>query len=237
MIYRKWMAAGAWVAMCLALGANARASEGTPAAITGLTLVGLAKLDGVAYASLVNVRTGEHFLPSSRAADGGIELVAVTGGEDAIIRQNGQSVQLRLGYAHGTAPVDVPPEVPTAGVNSPQADADAAALVPPPGRKLPLAFQMGDLSKLNLTDDQKAGLLRLRRNFVAAIGGGSGSSAGVTPVAEGSPGGGNSAPASSPSPSHTQVWQTAQEQSDAEFVMQFGTETFNLVQMDLAPNP
>jgi hypothetical protein len=209
--------------------------------VSELTLVGIAEADGVTYASLYDAQNGEHFLASTKSADGGLELVAVTEGESATIRQNGRSFLLRLSWPAATAelandvarPTETVQNIPLPG------SVEAATPKPPPNGKLPLVFQTGDLAKLNLSDEQKAAITRLRQQFVAAIGGGPAAVAGgITsttsePDAAALPATTTALPSTAtpaPEPPY-QDWLTAQEKSDAEFVMLFGQEAFNLSQM------
>ncbi len=233
---------------------SAKAFAESPVATSDLVLVGVAQSDGVTYASVVDAQTGERFLPSTRGADGGIELVEITADEDAILRQNGRSFLVHLGWASGTASVSNVIPQPTAvsqNIARPGAN-ETTTPTPPPGEKLPLVFQSGDLKGFNLTDDQKAMIVRLRQQFLASIGG-----TGSSPAAALAPGGptststgenpsspasqgatdGNAGSSSAAAPTPTQVWETAQEQSDDLFKMLFGTEAFNLYEMGLAPKP
>ena len=230
-------------ALLLALVLPAALIRADPIDASELTLVGLANADGITYASLVDPRTGEHFLPSTRSADDGLELVSVTASEEAIVRQNGQSYRLRLGWPQGSGTTVNEVPRPWANIPQPGVDPDAAP-TPPPGQKLPLVFQSGDMKGLNLTDEQKATIKHLRQQFLAEIGNGS-SVTGNLSAASGSSGkDAGEADVSSPAAISSGVpgvtttpqvrqWMTAQEQSDEEFVLQFGTEAFNLYQMGL----
>ena len=205
--------------------------------VSQLTLVGIAEVDGVTYASLYDAANGKHFLTSSKDAYDGLELVSVAEQESATIRQDGQTFLLRLSWPSGAVPVagevTVAQEIPLPG------SVEATAPRPPEGANLPLVFQVGDLAKLNLSDGQKATIVRLRQQFVAAVGGGSGGTvnqAGAT-VSEQDVAAPTTLPAGPLSPTTAPVdppyqnWLTAQEKSDAEFVMLFGQEAFNLSQM------
>jgi hypothetical protein len=207
--------------------------------VSQLTLVGIAEADGVTYASLYNAQNGEHFLTSSKDSDDGLELVAVASNESATIRQNGQTYLLRLSWPSGAAPVADESPAPVAQNIPLPGSVEATAPTPPEGAKLPLVFQVGNLAKLNLSDDQKAAIGRLRQQFTAAVGGGS--AAAVIQAAPAAPEPSVTAPetpaTSSPvattavaSPPY-QNWLTAQETSDAQFVMLFGEQAFLLSQM------
>jgi hypothetical protein len=220
-----------------------------------LMLVGVAEADGVIYASVVDAQTGERFLLNTRAADGGLELVSATAGESAVVRQNGQSFLLRLGWPSGMGNVGNSAPSPAAftvqNIPRPGADADVV-LTPPPGGKVPLVFQSGDMQGLNLTAGQKAIITRLRSQFVAAIGGGGGGASSTVPVpgatvateipASSTPGstalGSASAAVSNTSPeAQATVWETAQEQSDDIFRMLFGYQAFNAYEEGLHGQP
>ena len=77
-------------------------------------LVGLANLDGVDYASLVNKKTNERYLLASGKPQNGLTLVSVTQGQDrdktfAVVQNNGETLTLKLSAA--------PPALPVAGGN------------------------------------------------------------------------------------------------------------------------
>jgi len=210
--------------------------------VSRLTLVGIAEVDGVTYASLYDAANGKHFLTSSKDAYNGLELVSVASPESATIRQDGQTFLLRLSWPSGAVPVADETPAPVAQIIPLPGSVEATAPKPPEGAKLPLVFQTGDLAKLNLSDDQKTAISRLRQQFVAAVGGGS--AAPVTSTvptvapqdsAVTSPLGTSSPVAATPAVTDPpyQNWLTAQEKSDAEFVMLFGQEAFNLSQMGL----
>jgi hypothetical protein len=233
-------------ALLLALVLTAGVMRAEQIDASELTLVGLANANGITYASLVDPRTGEHFLPSTRSADDGLELVSVTGGQEAVVRQNGQSFRLRLGWAHGLGAVASEAPRSSADITQPGVDPDAVP-TPPAGQKLPLVFQSGDMKGFNLTDEQKATIKRLRQQFLAQVGGGSSAAGSSSVVTGGSVNDAGAADVSSPAtvsssgPDATTTpqvrkWLTAQEQSDEEFVLQFGTEAFNLYQMGLKSN-
>jgi len=226
---------GAFVAFLLATGVVRADGTVSPA---NLTLVGVAQADGVTYASVVDAQTGEHFLPSTRAADGGVELLEVTAEQDAVIRQNGQSYVLKLGWPQGTGTAgNVPPPVPVAQAISRDPTAPPP---PPPGAKLPLVFQSGDLKRFHLTDAQKAAILQLRQQFLAAIAGDPAPGATTSPSAVTAHSSTTAATATdsgdASSTSATpwfQDWPSAQEESDARFKMLFGYEAFNQYEMEL----
>jgi hypothetical protein len=211
--------------------------------VSNLSLVGVAEVDGVSYASLIDSRNGDHYLPSTRSAEGGLELVGVTGDQSATIRQNGRTFFFRLDeqgeQSTDGAAVTV---VVTTTVGS---STDGSVPTPPPGAKLPLVFQSGDMKGMNLSDAQKSAITRLRQQFLAALatGGGAGSSTTASATATASTSGqetntqtqdeSNGGDQSVPHDPRFQNWLTAQEISDATFQMEFGTEAFNLYEMSL----
>jgi len=207
--------------------------------VSKLTLVGIAEVDGVTYASLYDARNGEHFLTSSKGADERFELVGVIENESATIRQNGQTYLLRLSWPAEAVPVEAEATAPVAQNIPLPGSVEATAPKPPEGAKLPLVFQVGNLAKLDLSDDQKAAITRLRQQFVGAIGGGS---AAVASTAVSTVSGQDAAtpataaasslvPTAAPVDPPYQNWLTAQEKSDAEFTMLFGEQAFILSQM------
>ena len=245
---RNIVVSGATLMALAAFMASARSDS--PVDTSHLTLVGIAEANGTTYASLVDAQTGKHFIPSSRSADNGLELVSVREGEDAVIRQNGQSFVLKLGWPDGTGSEvnDVPrPEASPIAQYIPRPGTDPnAPPTPPPGEKLPLVFQARDLSSFDLTDAQKGIISRLRQQFVAAVSGGAGSAGSsaavlagatvdaapdtVTPV--------SSPPVAPPSAADPiPRWESAQEQSDDIFKMLFGYQAFNAYEMNLHRSP
>jgi hypothetical protein len=198
------------------------------------TLVGIAKFEGVSYASFIDERTGDHFLLSTQnKSDREVTLTAVHTQDDpsgtaAIVLSAG--VSLLLGFeAAVVAPSDLASSVNPAS-NLPRPGSTAVSeLKPPPGATLPLVFAEVDPRKMTLTDDQKATLSRLRQDFIKAVKGtdpATTSAAPATPADSASP-----SPAtnpSSPSPTDTALptWETAQEKSDEEFRMLYGTQAF-----------
>jgi hypothetical protein len=222
-------------ALVLALAAPAMARAEAPAGdVSKLALVGVAEQGGVAYASLFDYATGEHFLPSTKSPDGGYELVSVTDDENAVVRYNGQSIRLHLGLVGGGTLVATAPSSAAFAeqhIARPGSD-EAATPTPPPGAKLPLVFQSGDLSRLHLTDEQKSTIYRLRGQFLAAIGAGylspaTASTAAATPTATSSV----SSPTSASSSDPTATWNSAQERSDDIFKMLYGYQAFNAYEL------
>jgi len=237
-------------AMLMALAAfMTSARSDSPVDTSHLTLVGIAEANGTTYASLVDAQTGKHFIPSSRSADSGLELVSVREGEDAVIRQNGQSFVLKLGWPDGTGieAKDVPrpdasPIAQEQNIPRPGTDPNAPP-TPPPGEKLPLVFQARDLSGFDLTDAQKGIISRLRQQFVADVSGNAGSSGAVVAgtTVDATPGTvteTSSAPGVAPSSDDPiPRWESAQEQSDEIFKMLFGYQAFNAYEMNLHRSP
>ncbi len=107
------MAACALILIAQGLGWSARGNEQD---VSGFSLRGIARVEGIFYASIVNDQTGQHFLLSSRSPEQGLELLAITPSEEAIIRQAGRSFSLRLGWSGSAAAVatDFSPAKPAA---------------------------------------------------------------------------------------------------------------------------
>ena len=205
-------------------------------------LVGIARYDGVSYASIVDPQNGYHFLLSTISRSPlGLVLVSVATGQEsspsATIQKDGVSIILGLGEtvsldaAASVAPPlpasiaavqGVPPGIP-ARINYPK---------PPPGATLPLVFQEVDPTRMTLTAEQKATLNQLRQDFISDLAGASSAtssatnatSPGATSSPETSPAGGNP---NSTSNAQYQNWRAAQDKSDATFRMLFGTQAFN----------
>ncbi len=119
---------------------------------------------------------------------------------------------------------------------------NSGAPTPPRGGRLPLVFQSADLKGLKLTDEQQAVIARLKQEFVAAVGGKSptGETTASTDDSTAPVPSATDDPADAPvsgSAQKRRLWDSAQEQSDDELKMLFGTEAFNLYQMGLAPKP
>lgn len=229
-----------WNAALLVAVLAAGVVRAEDANLSDLTLVGLANTDGVIYASLYDARNGEHFLTSTKAATHGVELVGVNDYDSATVRQHGRSLLLHLDWSAGTNEV-TDTAVTLQNIPMP-GSVEATTPKPPPGRRLPLVFQSGDLKGFNLTDHQKAVVLGLRQQFLAAVGAAPASSVTSTPASDANTasgpgqsvgnGGDTAAPAS-----RSDAWESAQEQSDDMFRMLFGYQAFNLYQMGLIPKP
>jgi hypothetical protein len=85
------------------------------------SLVGIANLDGVDYASLVNKETNERYFLASGKPQNGLSLVSVTHGEDrdktyAVIQNNGQTLTLKLSDTAATAAGAPMPQVVNGGM-------------------------------------------------------------------------------------------------------------------------
>jgi hypothetical protein len=83
--------------------ATPEASDDSP----DYTLVGITQLEGVAYASVVDAHTGDHFLISSDQASRGLKLISIThstNGTDtfAQVQKDGQPLTLKLQPAAAT---------------------------------------------------------------------------------------------------------------------------------------
>ena len=78
------------------------ASTDAPAASPDYDLVGIAQIDGVSYASLIDKNNNnQHFLISGDHPAEGVSLVSITRGQNAgdttaVIQKNGQSLTLKL---------------------------------------------------------------------------------------------------------------------------------------------
>ena len=228
-----------FMVLLLATRALALAEDQTPGA-SGLTFVGVAEQGGVVYVSLFDNTTGDHFLPSTKASDGGYELMSITEDQDAIVRHNGQSFRLRMGVPDDPTPVaDGPSQASIQVPNLPRPGSDEAVMpTSPPGAKLPLVFQSDQVKGMIFSDDQKAIITRLRGQFLAAIGIGANSNAiasvpGATNTT--TPSAATAATSSSATP--TQTWISAQEYNDEIFRMLFGTQAFNAYEMGLGSKP
>lgn len=192
--------------------------------LSDYSLVGVAYLDGISYASLVDRQSNEHFVLTTGKPDQGFTLTSLTKDFDAVIEYKGQSVILKLGEGKATV-------ASTALSQSifPQTNFVVPThLAPPSGGTLPLVFQPVDAKTLNLSEEQQATFNRLRQDFVQAIGrNGSSASSQATDSSDDKSLGTTDA-------QRLKNWKTAQKQSDEQFKMLFGTEAFNLYQMELS---
>ena len=230
-----------WMSALLCFLAGALLAPGADRKLVSadLLLVGVAHLDGAFYASVVDKRTDEHFLLSAGVSEYSVKLVSITSAYDAIVEQDGQSTVLRLGWDSSSPLPDASNRAASASSIS-SISHPAALPTPPPGESLPLVFQALDPRKIQLTEEQQAIVSQLRQKFLGAIGG---SNSGVSPATTATNVGNapadtqNAVTSSNQAVRRTQVWQTAQEQNDAEFKMLFGVQAFNLYQMGLASHP
>jgi hypothetical protein len=75
--------------------------EAGPSTSPDYSLVGIAKVDGISYASLIDKKNQEHFLLGTDKGDRGLSLVSITEGKDtdnsfAVISRDGVTTQLKL---------------------------------------------------------------------------------------------------------------------------------------------
>ena len=200
------------------------------------SLVGVARFDGISYASLIDRQTKEHFLLSTEKAENGLTLTSITSdwsasGASAVIQQDGRLIILKLGSNERGAVSDTPsPQTVPLANSFPMPDlATPDHPTPPPGASLPLVFQSVDTKALNLSEEQQAIINRLRQDFSSA-------------VDEKSPNNSNST-ANSQNTNGQNItdaqqlknWRKAQMQSDNLFRMLFGTQAFNSYQMAVSP--
>ena len=124
-----------WTKSPFAVATSEASAETSP----DYLLVGIANVDGISYASMVETKTPqEHFLISTDKATRGLTLTSITRNHDdtyAVVQKDGQSITLKLEQAPpatpaapGTPPVNT---VVTPGVIIPQ--------IPMPGAGLPTA--------------------------------------------------------------------------------------------------
>jgi hypothetical protein len=96
-------------------------------------LVGIAKVDGVSYASVIEKQNQEHFLISSDKPTRGLTLTSITRSPDgsdtyAMVQKDGQSITLKLEQPPAlTAVPGAPPNASTPGIITPQITMPGAA--------------------------------------------------------------------------------------------------------------
>jgi len=228
---------------------SAESSDAVESSLTSsnYTLVGIAKFDGISYASLLDGQTGGHFLLSTdKKSDLDVTLISVrtyddASGPAAIIEKDNVSVLVKLesgislassGLISSPALFTQPSSVP----NNPQSGSpDISKLKPPPGAKLPLVFQEVDPNKMTLSDEQKATLKQLRQDFINTVNGvGVGNAiadVSASALASNLSANANIAVAASQNAStgdrQYQNWIAAQEHSDEMFRMLYGYQAFN----------
>jgi hypothetical protein len=233
---------------------SVRAGDLAPASFD-YSLVGLARFDGVAYASLINTKTQEHILLSTATSERFLKLVSVTPDDDpagpsALIQNNGVSILLKLGSDAFQVPTNSPTESATESrANAAHSDASRspilpmpgaakpASLKPPPGGALPLVFRPVNLKALNLTEEQQAIINQLRQSFTNVVSGTNSSNTDAQTTSSN----GNTNDSFGTSQNATtgdqqlRNWRSAQELSDDLFKMRFGYQAFNQYQMALVP--
>jgi hypothetical protein len=82
-------------------------------------LAGIAKVDSVSYASIIDNHNNEHFVVSSDKPDRGLTLTSISRSSDgkgtfAIVQKNGQAITLKLQPLPAAIPVPGQPGAPTA---------------------------------------------------------------------------------------------------------------------------
>jgi len=83
------------------------------------SLVGIANVDGISYASLIDAHNQEHFLISSDKPNRGLTLTSITRNHDdtyAAVQKDGQSITLKLEQPPPTAAVAGAPPTNTVGM-------------------------------------------------------------------------------------------------------------------------
>jgi len=122
-------------------------SEATGESSPDYFLVGIANVDGISYASVIERQSQEHFLISTDQTTRGLKLTSITRGHDgsdtyAVVQKGGQSITLKLEQPPAApATPGAPPLTNTAvmpGVLTPQ--------IPMPGAGLPSAGSVRPLS-------------------------------------------------------------------------------------------
>ena len=211
------------------------------------TLVGIAKFDGISYASLLDRQTGNHFLLSTdKKSELNVALSSVRtdydpSGPAAIVEKDSVSVIVKLesGISLASSGLVSSPALftqPSLAPNTPQSGSlDFSKLKPPPGTKLPLVFQEVDPNKMTLSDEQKATLKQLRQDFINTVNGvGVGNAiadVSASALASNLSANANIAVAASQNAStgdrQYQNWIAAQEHSDEMFRMLYGYQAFN----------
>lgn len=159
------------------------ASVSAPQDSFNYALVGVARFDGVSYASLINRQTKMRLLLFTDKPVDGLKLISVggdeaTAGPSAIIDRAGVSIQLKVEADPGTdlsVPLSLAPSAFTNQVTRlpPPSSVSLAPRKPPPGTSLPLVFQAVDPQKLNLSVEEQQAINQLRRDFLSATNGAS----------------------------------------------------------------
>ena len=88
-------------------------------------LVGIAKIDGISYGSLIEVQNQEHFLISTDKPTRGLTLTSITHSQDgsdtfAVVQKDGQAITLKLQQAPALTP----------GLGAPGINAPAPGMTP-----------------------------------------------------------------------------------------------------------
>jgi hypothetical protein len=226
-----------------ATAGNSSDGEASSVDASSYELVGIARLDGISYASIIEPQSGYHFLLSTvdPSADG-LVLASVRTDDDpsgpsVTVREDGVNVVLAMGVTTTPSSSSVfqsPPAVEAVNVApaiTQKGQASAGILKPPPGAMLPLVFQEVDPAKMRLTDDQKVILSQLRQDFINAVNG-TGAPGSVNATTTGAAQATtDSSAATNQNTTNTntayQNWLSAQDKSDATFRMEFGTQAFN----------
>ncbi|MCE0483754.1 MAG: hypothetical protein LV479_05900 [Methylacidiphilales bacterium] len=186
-------------------------------------LVGIAKIDDVAYANLIDSQNGSHFLLFTTQPKRGLKLISVElprGGSPAraILEKDGRQLCLEMEVkTNGLAafsPASSTAPTPDA-IAAPGRFTNVTALVPPEGGTLPLVFQPVDTSKVHFTEEQVAVINQLRQDFSSVVSSGANGKRTTNTT-------GNLAP--------TQTWQTAQEQNDERLETMLGSDAYSQYQ-------
>lgn len=188
---------------------------------TQYQLVGIAKIDEISYANLIDNQSQQHFLLSTLRPDRGLKLISIERSHDAlpgfaILQKGGQQMRLEMeALTSGLATANSPtaPAVPANPLSTPSL-ANIPSLMPV-GGSLPLVFQTVDFNRVHLTVEQVAVIDRLRQDFTKA----------VTHVPR------NNANSNSGNIPQLKNWESAQQQSDERCQLLLGSDAFSQYQM------
>ena len=186
---------------------SANAAPESSATDPNYALVGLAQVDGVTYACLLDLKKNEHFVLSNKITHNGLRLVSV-GPTNAsvlsiVVRQGDTLVTLDLGKGSGTAMATAAtsPQIPLPN--------ESESLPPvPAGAHLPLLFRVS-AAEVSLNDGQKAAVQQLRQDFIEQV------------KTDGSTG------------SLVKVWKQAQRRTDEEMRALLGDDLYSQYEMAL----
>ena len=200
-------------ALCAFAPAAPGRADSNPASVppdSSYALVGLAKVDGIVYACLLDRVKNEHFVLSNQITHDGLSLVSVSPLDASVlsivVRKGPRTLTLGLGGGEPPLSTTASTQTTITTVKSASPDRALSLPTPPRGAPLPLLFR-ASASEIALDANQQTAVKQLRGDFIEQV---------------------RANPASATS---VQAWKQAQRETDEEMRTLLGDDVFTRYQM------